>query len=98
MFLSECVTKFVFIRQFNGCLIIRQKKQKINTFDNATEDSYSFDLTNVYNFRKDLSYPLTGDEKINILNLVLVVSFINCYLVFFSRHFTFPEWCRKNLQ
>lgn len=57
--------------------IIRQKKQKINTFDNATEDSYSFDLTNVYNFRKDLSYPLTGDEKINILNVVLVVSFLN---------------------
>uniref|UniRef100_A0A336LTW5 Sensory neuron membrane protein 1 n=1 Tax=Culicoides sonorensis TaxID=179676 RepID=A0A336LTW5_CULSO len=55
-----------------GPYVFTQYKQNINIEDNEKEDSYTFDMTNVYKFRPDLSFPYNGDEKLTILNLVLV--------------------------
>lgn len=52
----------------------RQFKQKLKSIDNDVEDTVSYDLWNIYHFDPQLSAPLTGDEIITNLNLVLVVS------------------------
>ncbi|XP_063706224.1 sensory neuron membrane protein 1-like [Culicoides brevitarsis] len=62
-----------------GPYVFEQTKQKVETFDNDTEDSYSFDLINVYRFSKELSYPLTGEEQLNMLNLVLVSGMVKIF-------------------
>lgn len=53
----------------------RQLKRKVETNDDKINDLYSFDLWNIYNFDPNLSAPLTGDELVTILNVVLVVRY-----------------------
>lgn len=48
-------------------------KQKINTVENVADDTFSFDLTNIYIFNPELTAPLTGDEVVTLVNQVLVV-------------------------
>lgn len=55
-------------------IFYRQFKQKIETNDSDTEDTFSFDLWNIYHFNTELSAPLTGDEIVILPNVVLVVS------------------------
>lgn len=56
-------------------------REKFNQEDNDKDDTFSFDLWSTYQFRPDLTAPLTGDENFVMLNNVLVVLFIFNYFV-----------------
>lgn len=49
-------------------------KIKKESFDNGTDDSWSFNLVNNYYFHPELSNTLTGDEIITVIHPILVVS------------------------
>jgi CD36 family len=46
---------------------------KDNLNDNENEDTVTFDMINVYNFREDLSNGLTGEEMITIPHILALV-------------------------
>lgn len=47
---------------------------KINVEDDDIDDTMTFDTQAVWKFNKEKSFPLTGDERLTLLNLILVVS------------------------
>lgn len=53
----------------------RQLKEKLNQVDDENNDTLSFDLRNTYYFRPDLSEPLTGDETLTSMNILLIVRY-----------------------
>lgn len=63
--------------------IFSQRKQKVNPIDNEADDTVSFNYWNVYRFNPKLSSPLTGDETITMLNLVLVVRYDSVHFLLF---------------
>ncbi|KAG4076310.1 hypothetical protein HA402_005753 [Bradysia odoriphaga] len=54
-----------------GPYIFHEYKQKVNSQDNATEDTVSYNFWSAYTFSPELSAPLTGEEKITLLNAVI---------------------------
>lgn len=57
-------------------------KEKRDLVDNENADTVTFDMMNTFNFRPDLTLPLTGNEVVTILHPLIVVSLCNLNLIF----------------
>ncbi len=64
----------VFFKLRNHCNFhFSEFKQKLNSTDNHTEDSVSYNFRSTYIFSPELSFPLSGNEVVTILNAVITV-------------------------
>ncbi|KAJ6635489.1 Sensory neuron membrane protein 1 [Pseudolycoriella hygida] len=63
-----------------GPYVFSQSKQNIETLDDETADTYEFDLWNIYHFNPELSAPLTGNEQITFVHIVIVAAAVKVKL------------------
>ncbi|XP_063708646.1 sensory neuron membrane protein 1-like [Culicoides brevitarsis] len=63
-----------------GPYVFDIRREKINQEDNDKDDTWTFDSYSFYKFRPDLSAPLTGDEKLVMLNNILVAGAVKFQL------------------
>ncbi|KAJ6644521.1 Sensory neuron membrane protein 1 [Pseudolycoriella hygida] len=59
-----------------GPYVFRQYKRKVNSEDNDSDDTVSFNYWNIYYFKPDKTAPLTGDEMVTTFNPVIMSALV----------------------